>query len=132
MGELFTQAEQLLAEQVVDVKSLVNRLDREDVLLLRQFYYTGQTYPDDTECHVLCLLVDKLHRMDGPLAKLSYGAIRYRLENLVGLGLLGKVPQANPAIFEPLDNMVDSIRKIITLFAADFVGLWKKNQQGGP
>jgi len=121
-------AEQPMVEQFVDVTALAHRLDRSDILLLKQFYHSGQPYPNDTDSHVLCLLVDKLHKIDGPLAKLSYGAIRRRLENLVALGLLGKILQTNPAVFEPLDHMVEPVRRIILLFAADFVGLWRKHQ----
>jgi len=103
MGEQFLRAEQQEMEPTVNVTALAGRLDREDVLLLKEFHHTGLPYPDDTISHVLCLLVDKVKRGGGPLAKLCYGAMRYRLENLAALGLLGKVPRTNPAVYYPLD-----------------------------
>jgi len=114
----------------VDAAALAGRLDRTDVLLLKEFYHTGMPCPDDTISHVLCLLIDKLKRTDGPLGRLSYGIVRYRLENLVALGLLGKIPHTNPAVYYPLEPIVPSVRRIILLFAADFVGVWK-NDEGG-
>ncbi len=132
MGEQFACAEERGIEPTVNIGALVDRLDREDVLLLKEFYHMGLPYPDDTISHVLRLLVDKLKRSNGPLAKLSYGAVRYRLENLTALGLLGKIPQTNPAVYYPLDVMVGNVRKMILLFAADFVGVWKKGQGGCP
>lgn len=116
----------------VDVEALVNRMDREDVLLLKEFYHTGFAYPDDTISHVLRLLVDKVQRGNGPLAKLSYSAIRHRLENLVALGLLGRIPHTNPAVYYPLDIMVEDVKRIILLFAADFVGVRSGREGGSP
>jgi hypothetical protein len=107
-------------------------MDREDVLLLREFYHTGFPYPDDTISHVLRLLVDKVHRRKGPLEKLSYSAIRQRLENLVALGLLGRIPRTNPAVYYPLDVMVEHVKRIIFLIAADFVGVRNGHEGGSP
>jgi len=132
MGEQFLRAEQQEMEPTVNVAALADRLDREDVLLLKEFYHTGLPYPDDTISHVLCLLVDKVKRGGGPLSRLSYGAIRYRLENLAASGLLGKVPQTNPAVYYPLDIMVEHVKRIILLFAADFVGVRNRNEGGRP
>ena len=129
MGNQFAQAEDCRARPIVDVAAIAERLDRMDILLLKEFYHTGQPFPNDTISHVLRLLADKLRQGSGPLARLSYGAIRRRLENLVGLGLLGKIPRTNPAVYYPLDSMVQPVRRIVVLFAADFVGIWKS--QGG-
>ena len=82
--------------------------------------------------NVLRLLVDKVHRVTGPLEKLSYSAIRHRLENLVALGLLGRIPHTNPAIYYPLDLMVQQVKRIILLFAADFVGVRNRHEGGNP
>ena len=117
---------------IVDVAALTERLDREDVLLLKEFYCTGRAFPDDIISHVLCLLVDRLKRTDGPLARLSYSAIRHRLENLVALGLLGRISQTNPAVYLPLEMMAEPARKIILLFAADFVGVWNEHWRVRP
>ena len=126
------RAEQGQTAPVIDVAALAERLDRADVLLLKEFYHTGRPYPSDTISHVLRLLVDKLHRGGGPLARLSYGAIRRRLENLVALGLLGRVRRTNPAVYYPLDIIAQHVRRIILLIAADFVGLCGKQEGGTP
>jgi len=130
MVDQVARTRQEMSDVDVDVAALASRLDRTDVLLLKEFYHTGRPYPDDTISHVLRLLVDKLQRGTGPVSKLSYGAIRYRLQNLVDLGLLGKIPKTNPAVYYPLDWMRQPVRKIIMLFAADFVGIWR-NENGG-
>jgi len=132
MGEQYERVEQQEVLPVVDVAGLAERLDRIDILLLRKFYHTGQPYPDDTSCHILRLLVDSVHRSRGPLARLSYGAIRYRLDNLVALGLLGKVHRSNPAAYMPLDFLAGPVRRIMVLYAADVVGLWKHQEVAAP
>jgi hypothetical protein len=108
----------------LDVRAMAARLDRTDILLLRQFYLTRSPYPHDTQGHVLRLLVDKLRR-NGELAekRLSYSAIRHRLENLVTMGLLGTITRTNPKIYYPLDNLVQPVRRVIFYFAAELVGL---------
>jgi hypothetical protein len=111
---------------------LAVRLDRADILLLREFYLTGRPYPNDTESHVLRLLADRVRRGNGPMARLSYSAIRRRLEHLESLGLLGRIAHTNPAAYYPLDWAVGPVRKIILLCAADFVGVWKSQERVGP
>jgi len=130
MADQVARTRQETPDSDVDVAALASRLDRTDVLLLKEFYHTGRPYPDDTISHVLRLLVDKLQHGSGPVSRLSYGAIRYRLENLVGLGLLGRIRKTNPAVYYPLDWMRHPVRKTIMLFAADFVGIWR-NENGG-
>ncbi len=104
--------------------AIVVRLDRTDVLLLRQFYLTRRPAPDDTEPYVLRVLVDKLQRCGGLGGRrLCYSAIRYRLENLVGLGLLGTIPRTNPKVYYPLDHLAPQVRRVIFCFAAEVVGL---------
>ena len=108
----------------VDVSAIAAKLDRTDILLLREFYLTRRPPPDDTQSHVLRLLVDKLQQ-PGALAgkRLSYGAIRYRVENLGAMGLLAKIPHTNPKIYYPLSSLVQQVRRIIFCFAAEVVGL---------
>jgi len=125
MGGQFAQARQEVLDRGIDVVALAARLDRPDILLLRQFYITGKPYPDDTTSHVLRLLADRLRGGVGPLGQLSYGAIRCRLENLVALGLLGKIARSNPAVYYPLDWAAEPVRRIMALCAADFVGVWR-------
>ena len=108
----------------LDVRAVAARLDRTDILLLRQFYLTRVPHPHDTESYVLRLLVDKLRRNRGLAGKqLSYSAIRRRLENIVLLGLLGKIPHTNPKIYYPLDHLVQEVRRVIFCFAAELIGL---------
>lgn len=108
----------------LDVAAMAARLDRTDILLLRHFYLTRLPSPHDTQAHVLKILADRLRRGGGLAGKrLSYGAIRHRLENLVSLGLLGKIPHTNPKIYYPLDHLVQPVRKVILHFAAEIVGL---------
>jgi hypothetical protein len=128
MGGQFAQARQEFLERGIDVVTLAARLDRADILLLREFYYTGQPFPSDTTSHVLRVLADRLRGSNGPLGRLSYGAIRHRIEHLVDLGLVGRIPRTNPAVYYPLDWAADSIRKIMALVAADFVGIWKSQE----
>ena len=132
MGGQFARAQEQALERGIDVSALAARLDRADILLLREFYATGRPYPDDTNSHVLRLLADRVRRGGGPLAGLSYGAIRYRLENLVALGLVGRVPRTNPAIYYPFDSATGPARRIMSLAAADFVGVWKTQEGGRP
>ena len=126
------EAQQQSLERSIDVPALAARLDRADILLLREFYLTGRPYPDDMDSHVLRLLADRLRRGRGPLARLSYGAIRRRLENLVSVGLLGRIAHTNPAAYYPLEWATGPVRKIILLCAADFVGVWKGREGRGP
>ena len=131
MGDQVARTEQAVLEHGLDVASLAERLDRMDVLLLKEFYYTGEPYPHDTTPQILRVLVNTLHRGSGPLARRSYSSIRHRLDNLVALGLIGKVAHSNPASYYPLDWARYPVRRIIQLFAADFVGLWKSHQGEG-
>jgi hypothetical protein len=132
MGVRLAVAEHLALERSIDVPALAARLDRADILLLREFYVTGRPYPNDTESHILRLLADRARRGKGPLARLSYSAIRRRLEHLESLGLVGRIAHTNPAAYYPLDWATGPVRKIILLCAADFVGVWKSQERVGP
>ena len=118
-------------ERGIDVTGLAARLDRADVLLLKEFY-VAEAGPCGTDSHVLRLLAERLRLGKGPLGRLSYGAIRHRLENLVALGLLGRIPRTNPAVYYPLDWATGPVRKIMLLVAADFVGVWNASDGGAP
>jgi len=132
MGDQLTRTEQAVLGHGLDVAALAARLDRMDVLLLKEFYHTGQPFPNDTTPHILRVLVDRLKRGSGPLARLSYSGIRGRLENLVALGLVGKIARTNPAAYYPLDWARYPVQRIIQLFAADFVGIWRSHEGGSP
>ena len=130
MNDSITPAELLQLDHGIDAAALAQRLDRLDVLLLREFYVAGDPCRMETTPYVLGVLVDKLRRGKGPLGRRSYTTIRRRLEHLAGLGLIKRIPQTNPAAYWPVDWAAPAVRKIITLFAADFVGLWNA-QEGG-
>ena len=107
----------------LDIDRLARRLDRMDILLLRQFYVTGRPYPDDTTSHVLRLLVDAFRREYRlGRSQASYHTIRRRLENLRALGLVGKIPQTNPTVYFALDHLAADVRRLIVRFAAELVG----------
>jgi len=115
--------QQQLAVTCLDTKRLVDRLDRTDILLLRQFYVTGKAYPNDTTSYVLRLLVNDFQKKYCSGNKvISYHTIRHRLENLKALGLVGKIPQTNPAIYYGIDEIANDIKQLILRFAADLVG----------
>jgi hypothetical protein len=108
----------------LNVPAMAAKLDRTDVLLLKEFYLVRSNPPDGTQSHVLRLLVDRLRQRDGLGGqRLGYSAIRQRLENLVELGLLGKIARTNPKVYYPLDDRARQIRRIIVHFAAEVVGL---------
>lgn len=122
MSQTHRQCE--LAVQELDVDRLMARLDRTDVLLLREFYVTDQPYPHDTMGHVLRLLVDRFQQKYKAGEKhLSYSAIRQRLENMKALGLIDKVAKTNPAIYVPLDSLAGQVRYLIFRFAGELVGI---------
>ena len=107
----------------LDLDRLAARLDRTDILLLREFYVTGRPYPDDTTSHVLRLLADRFCAKPGSQGRApSYGTIRHRLENLRALELVGKIAKTNPAVYVPLDPIAVEVRRLIIRFAAELVG----------
>jgi len=113
----------------LDLDRLAARLDRMDILLLREFYVTGRPYPDDTTSYVLRLLVDEFQRRHRRgRGQASYHTIRRRLENLRALGLVGKIPQTNPVVYFGLESLAAEIRRLIVRFAADLVGTRLRRQ----
>ena len=65
MGGQFAQAQEQALARGIDVSALAARLDRADILLLREFYATGRPYPDDTDSHVLRLLAGSVAQSNG-------------------------------------------------------------------
>jgi len=119
------QFKRLESEEVeLDVAAIAAKLDRIDVLLLRQFYYVRGSSSRSTAPQILKLLVDKLQRDAGLVGTtLSYSAIRRRLNNLVALGLLKEMAHTNPKSYWPHDHLVGQVRRLIFYFAAELVGL---------
>ena len=63
MNQQFIRLER--EEVELDVAAVAAKLDRTDILLLRQFYFIRSLAPHNTEGHILRLLVDKLQRNGG-------------------------------------------------------------------
>jgi len=115
---------QQMSQPDLDLVDIATRLDRVDVLLLRRFYITGRPGIDSTQPHVLRVLVNTIRRTGCPVEKrLSYSAIRRRLENLACMGVLETVPHSNPKAYLPVEHLAIDIRKAILSFAAELVGL---------
>lgn len=94
--------------------ALAERLDFLDVQLLRKFYMNGKEQPFDIQSYCLPILFNEMkitHKM-----KIKLNAFRYRINNLVKLGLLTKVLKSNPAVYLPLKNKEMFVRGVITKF----------------
>lgn len=93
---------------------LAERLDFFDIQILRKFYLNGKEYPFDSQPHCLPILYRDMkltHQI-----KVGLNAFRYRINNLVKLGLLERISRSNPAVFAPVGNKGDFIRLIIGKF----------------
>jgi len=114
---------ELLVPQI-DVDKFIARLDRKDILLLRCFYVRDRQSFDNTTSYALKLLVEELKtKHKTSFRTLSYSAVRRRLENLKALGLVGKIPRTNPAIYYGIDDIADDVRRLVLRFAAELVGV---------
>lgn len=99
-----------------NILTLAERMDFLDVQLLRKFYSTGKSFPNDTQpfCFpVLYIEMKVSHKM-----QIGLEALRKRLDNLVKLGLLEKVSHSNPANYMPVRGKENSIRELIKWFFA--------------
>lgn len=93
---------------------LAERLDFLDVQLLRKFYMNGKEQPFDLQPYCLPILYNEMkvtHRI-----KIGLNAFRYRLNNLVKLGLLDRIYRSNPALFTPVRDKDNFVRAVITKF----------------
>lgn len=93
---------------------LAERLDFLDIQLLRKFYMNGKEHPFDLQPYCFPILYNEMkvnHRV-----KIGLEALRKRLNNLVRLGLLGKIKHSNPTNYEPLGDKTYFIRAVITKF----------------
>ena len=105
----------MLSEQGSDlVSSLANRLDFVNMQVLREFYATGQGFPNDTQPHVFSMLYMQMKSTQ----RISIGleAFRKRLDFLVLVGLLEKVVRSNPASYHPIRGLEQSVRAVLKRF----------------
>lgn len=92
----------------------VERLDFLDVQILRKFYSTGKDYPFDTQPHCFPILYKEMK--DNNHLQIGTEALRKRLDNLVRVGLLGKIQNSNPTNYTPLGGKEQLIRAMIMKF----------------
>lgn len=95
----------------------VERLDFLDVQLLRKFYSTGKDFPFDTQPHCFPILYKEM--CDNNHLQIGPEALRKRLDNLVHVGLLGKIKKSNPTNYTPLSGKEQLIRAMIMKFFLD-------------
>ena len=97
-----------------DAIILAERLDFLDVQLLRKFYMNGKEQPFDLQPYCLPILYREMkvtHHI-----KIGLNAFRYRLNNLVKLGLLDRIYRSNPALFTPVRDKDNFVRAVVTKF----------------
>lgn len=92
----------------------VERLDFLDVQILRKFYSTGKEFPLDTQPHCFPILYKEMR--DNNHLQIGSEALRKRLDNLVHVGLLGKICNSNPTNYTPLAGKEQLIRAMIMKF----------------
>lgn len=94
--------------------ALAERLDFLDVQLLRKFYMSGKEQPFDMQPYCFPLLYNEMkinHKI-----KIGLEALRKRLNNLVGLGVLEKIKHSNPTNYGPLIDKKQFVKAVITKF----------------
>ena len=97
-----------------DAIMLAERLDFLDIQLLRKFYMNGKEQPFDLQPYCLPILYREMKVTNR--IKIGLNAFRYRLNNLVKLGLLDRIYKSNPALFTPLGDKREFIRAVVTKF----------------
>lgn len=99
---------------VDSIIALANKLDFVDIQILRRFYMTGKEFPHDTQPCCFPILYTEM-RANGQI-KIGMEGLRKRLNNLVRVGLLGKIRHSNPTNYEPIVGKEDVIRALIKKF----------------
>ena len=94
--------------------TLAERLDFLDVQLLRKFYMNGREETFALQSYCLPILFNEMKVAQKMKIKLN--AFRYRINNLVKLGLLTRVLRSNPAIYLPLRNKEMFVKTVVTKF----------------
>ena len=96
------------------VNDFAERLDFLDIQLLRKFYMTNSPFPYDTQPYCFPLLFKEMREVHK--IKIGSEALRKRLDNLVGVGLLEKIRNSNPANYSPVRGREGFVRATITKF----------------
>lgn len=98
----------------VEILDIAERLDFEDVKILRKFYATGKDYPFDTQPWCFPVLFKEMREAH----KLEIGVegFRKRLETLKRSGLLEKIHSSNPTIYTPITGKERVVRAAIMKF----------------
>lgn len=93
---------------------LAERLDFLDIQLLRKFYMNGKEETFNLQSYCLPILFNEMKLTQK--VKIKLNAFRYRINNLVKLGLLTRVLKSNPAIYLPLENKEMFVKTVVTKF----------------
>jgi len=96
------------------ILNLAERFDLTDIQILRKFYTTRKNFPYDTQ--PWCFPVLYMEMKISNRLKIGQEALRKRLDNLVGLGLLEKVKNSNPANYFPIRGRENLVRACIVRF----------------
>lgn len=96
------------------VLSFAEKLDFVNIQILRKFYATGESFPNDTQPHVFSMLYMEMKNTQ----KIQIGleALRKRLDALVSMGLIKKIGRSNPASYHPVKGLEQSVRAVIKRF----------------
>jgi hypothetical protein len=100
--------------QIDEVIELAETLDFTDIQILRKFYLTNKSFPNDTQPHCFPILYREMQA--NKQIKIGMEAFRKRLDNLVKLNLLEKVKHSNPTNYSPINGKEAFVRAIITRF----------------
>lgn len=107
----------LLNGQVSEEKNIIELaeiLDFIDIQILRKFYNTGKDFPFDTQPYCFPLLYKEMK--ESQHLKIGMEALRKRLDNLVGVGLLIKIRKSNPMNYGPVKKKEVLVRATIMKF----------------
>ena len=96
------------------ISSLAERLDFINIQILRKFYQTNKSFPNDTQPYcfsVLFMEMKSFHKI-----KIGQEALRKRLDNLVSMKIVKKIGRTNPANYFPIEERKRLIRAVINRF----------------
>jgi len=102
------------ADETDKINYFAEKLDFLDIQILRKFYSTGKEFPNDCQPYCFPVLYSEM-KVERRL-KIGLEALRKRLENMVGLGLLEKVRNSNPTNYYPIRNKEGILRAVIMKF----------------
>lgn len=96
------------------ILDLAGRLDFTNIQILRKFYATGETFPNDTKPHVFSVLYMEMKNSQS--IPIGVEALRKRMDSLVSAGLLLKIGRTSPACYYPVKGIEQSVRAVIKRF----------------